>query len=211
MSATSKRKQKAPTWLEELTYSFAKASVAERLIVGFLAVAAVVGSILGAPGIVGILGAGLALIMLTIAAIDRRRYIIPNALTATSLGLGLVHAAALEPDAILAAVAFAAGRGIAIAGIFLLVRYGYSYLRGREGLGLGDVKLAAVAGVWLDWSILPIAVEIAAFTAISAYVVRQFSSGQSMSATSRLPFGLFFAPAIWLCWLLETTRLSIIA
>jgi hypothetical protein len=29
-----------------------------------------------------------------------------------------------------------------------------------------------------------------------------------MSATARLPFGLFLAPAIWLGWLLEATLLG---
>ena len=34
---------------------------------------------------------------------------------------------------------------------FFALRYGYARLRGRQGLGLGDVKLAFVAGAWLDW------------------------------------------------------------
>jgi leader peptidase (prepilin peptidase)/N-methyltransferase len=55
---------------------------------------------------------------------------------------------------------------------------------------------------------MPIAIEIAAFAALIIYAVRQFLLGRPISATSRLPFGLFFAPAIWICWLLETILLA---
>ncbi|MCA8967977.1 MAG: prepilin peptidase, partial [Planctomycetes bacterium] len=34
-------------------------------------------------------------------------------------------------------------------GAGLAVRWGFRLLRGREGFGLGDVKLLAVAGLWL--------------------------------------------------------------
>jgi leader peptidase (prepilin peptidase)/N-methyltransferase len=71
-------------------------------------------------------------------------------------------------------------------------------------LGLGDVKLAAVAGAWLDWLTIPIAIELAAFAALSAYLFRHLAFGKAISATQRFPFGTFFAPAIWLSWILET-------
>jgi hypothetical protein len=29
-----------------------------------------------------------------------------------------------------------------------------------------------------------------------------------MSASHRMPFGAFFAPAIWLCWLIEAVWLT---
>jgi leader peptidase (prepilin peptidase)/N-methyltransferase len=77
-----------------------------------------------------------------------------------------------------------------------------------QGLGLGDVKLAFVAGAWLDWLTIPLAIQLAAFAALSAFLVRQLVSGQSMSATNRMPFGLFLAPAIWICWLLEVRWLD---
>ena len=76
-------------------------------------------------------------------------------------------------------------------------------LRGREGIGLGDVKLAAVAGVWLDWQMIPIAVEIATLSALAVYALRQWVLGRSLRWTSRIPLGLFLAPAIWLAWFLD--------
>jgi leader peptidase (prepilin peptidase) / N-methyltransferase len=70
-------------------------------------------------------------------------------------------------------------------------------------MGLGDVKLAAVAGVWLDWMGISVAVDLAALTALGAVLVHAIRGGQ-VTGNSAIPFGLFFAPAIWLAWLLET-------
>jgi leader peptidase (prepilin peptidase)/N-methyltransferase len=108
----------------------------------------------------------------------------------------------------LAAAGMALLRGAFLALIFFLLRYGYAKWRGRQGLGLGDVKLAFVAGVWLNWITIPLAIQLAALGALSAYLLRQLLSGQSISATNRMPFGLFFAPAIWICWILGTRWLD---
>ena len=117
--------------------------------------------------------------------------------------LAIVYAAVREPEAIGQAVAVAMLRGLALALVFFSLRYGYAKLRGRQGLGFGDVKLAFVAGTWLDWMTIPIAIELAAFAAITTYVLRQLILGHPISATARMPFGLFFAPAIWICWAIE--------
>jgi len=168
-----------------------------------VAAAAVYISLVSATGAIGFLGAGLALIMLAIAVIDLRSFLIPDGLNAVAGVLAILHAAAQEPATILQAAAIAVLRGTVLALIFLALRYGYARWRGRQGLGLGDVKLAFVAGAWLDWLTIPIVIQLAAFATLSAYLVRYLVSGQSLSATSRMPFGLFFAPAIWICWLLE--------
>ena len=165
--------------------------------------AAVYVSLVIAPGTTGLLGAGLALIMLAIAVIDWRSFIIPDWLNVAGIVLAIVYAAVLEPEAIGQAVALATLRGLALALVFFSLRYGYAKLRGRQGLGFGDVKLAFVAGTWLDWMTIPIAIELAAFAAITTYVLRQLILGQPISATTRMPFGLFFAPAIWICWVIE--------
>jgi leader peptidase (prepilin peptidase)/N-methyltransferase len=158
-----------------------------------------------APGAVGFFGAGLALVVLAIAVIDWRHFIIPNWLNVAGGLLGLMHATVLEPEAMLHGVAIVIARGTLLALIFLAIRTGYARLRGRQGLGLGDVKLAFVAGAWLDWTMIPVAIQLAAFTALSAYIVRQLVFRRSISVTNRLPFGLFFAPAIWVCWLSEVS------
>jgi leader peptidase (prepilin peptidase)/N-methyltransferase len=160
-------------------------------------------SLVSAPGINGYLGAGLAVTMLAIAVVDRRTFIIPDWLNVAGGVLAIVQATVQEPLSIVNSVTLPALRGLSLALIFLALRYSYARIRGRQGLGLGDVKLAFVAGAWLEWPMIPIAIQLAAFGGLSAYLLWRRRPGESISATKRLPFGLFFAPAIWLCWLLE--------
>ena len=170
--------------------------------------ALVVISMAAAHGTPGWLGAGLALAMLAIATVDGRHLIIPDPLNAAGLALGLVNAAILGQGDLAAAMAGATLRAAFLALSFLGLRLIYARLRGRNGIGLGDVKLAAVAGIWLDWSVMPIAVEIAALSALSIYALRRYVLRHPLRSSSRLPFGLYFAPAIWIGWLLQTTSMQ---
>jgi leader peptidase (prepilin peptidase)/N-methyltransferase len=165
-------------------------------------------SIAAAPGVRGWCGGALALLMLAIAAIDARYFIIPDRLNIASLALGFVNAAVQGEGGVATALAGAALRGGVLALMFLALRAFYLRLRGRQGIGLGDVKLAAVAGAWLGWTAMPIAIEIAAVSALAVYATRHFVFRRPVQATTRLPFGLFFAPAIWLGWLLQVTVLQ---
>ena len=168
------------------------------------AIATAAASMIVVPGGRGLAGAGLSCLMIAIAAVDARRFIIPDELTAAALALGLADAAIRHPDGIGEALALAALRGAIVAAAFFGLWALYRRLRGREGIGLGDVKLAGVAGVWLDWPSIPVAVEIAALAALAVCLVRWLALGRAISATTRLPFGAFLAPAIWIAWLGET-------
>jgi len=165
-------------------------------------------SIWAAPGVPGWLGAGLALIVLAIAAIDARWFIIPNELSAAGFALALVNAAVLAQDGVMAAIGMAALRGAVLALLFLGLRLLYRRVRGRDGIGLGDVKLAGVMGAWLGWVTIPIAVEIAALSAIAVYLFRHYAGDRPIDRTLKFPFGLFLAPSIWLCWLFEVAVLG---
>jgi|BarGraIncu00222A_1022003.scaffolds.fasta_scaffold04565_3 leader peptidase (prepilin peptidase)/N-methyltransferase len=172
------------------------------LIVGLTGLVAAAASIWAVSGANGFLGAGLALLMLAIAVVDYRYFIIPNELTAAALALAVINAVLAQAPSMVESVAAAALRGAITMLFFLALRWLYGWLRQREGLGLGDVKLAFVAGAWLDWLMIPVAIEIAALAALMAYGAWQLFGRRPVNATSRLPFGLFFAPAIWLSWLL---------
>ena len=180
-----------------------KAELAEALLIFVVGVGAVAASLVVAPGWGGVAGAGLAVLALTIAVVDRRCFIIPDPLNALTFLVGTL-ALGLKNEAS-EAIANAFVRAAVMFGVFLAFRVGYGKLRGREGMGLGDVKLAAVAGVWLNWTDLPIAVDMAALSALASALLGR-ATGREWSATEKLPFGFFFAPTIWICWLSASWR-----
>jgi len=171
------------------------------------AITGVATSVWAAPDAHGALGALLALTMLAIAICDARHGIIPNELNAAGFALAMLRAVLVTPDFEAMGMIAAGLRGSVTGLLFLALRIGYRRLRGHNGIGLGDVKLAIVAGALLDWLTIPIVVEIAALAGLAFYGLRQFWLGQPLERTNRLPFGLFFAPAIWLGWLFETVVL----
>jgi leader peptidase (prepilin peptidase) / N-methyltransferase len=140
--------------------------------------------------------------MIAIAVTDARHFIIPDLLVLAALGLGLLQALLDQPENFLAAMASSVLRGLVVALAFWSLRKVYRWLRGREGIGLGDVKLAAVAGVWLDWLAITCAVEIAALAALVTIAILA-ARGMAITRKTRVPFGCFFAPAIWLAWLVD--------
>ena len=162
-----------------------------------------IGSLLTAPGPDGLCGAVLAALMLATAITDADRYIIPNELTAAAAALALLRAGTVGPDAGWEGVLWAAGRGAAVALPLLALMEGYRRWRGRDGLGLGDIKLAAAAGAWLGWVMIFAVLELATLAAIAAYLVSAALRKHPLRGTAFLPFGAFLAPAIWLGWLAE--------
>jgi leader peptidase (prepilin peptidase)/N-methyltransferase len=166
--------------------------------------AMVAASLIAAPGMDGLLGGMLGAIMLAIAVTDARSYLIPNTMTGAAVALALFRAAAIGPDAGWYALLWAIGRASIIALPLLALMAGYRAWRGRDGLGLGDIKLAAVAGAWLGLTALFIVIELSTLAAIGAYLLNAAIRRRPLKATAFLPFGLFLAPAIWLGWLLET-------
>ena len=173
-----------------------------------VSVGAALASIIVSPDARGLAGAGLALLMCAIALYDARHFLIPNTLAAAAFALALAHAAALDPQAPLAPIGIALARACVSGGLFLAIRLGYRGWRGRDGLGLGDVKLAAVAGAWLDWFALAVAIEIAVVAALGSYLVRHRLGKRPIRATDALPLGLYLAPAIWVGWFLQVTLLA---
>jgi len=191
-------------WSSLISQTRATTRALDELTILLVGVASIAASLIVQPSALGVVGGGLAILMVAIAVIDARRFIIPNELTAAALALGFLNAAMQGSDLILGLLASAALRGAIMAIALLSVRILYRRIRGYDGIGLGDVKLAGVAGVWLDWWVLPVAIEIAALAAIAVYAVR-FLYGRRPSARlkAKLPFGLFLAPAIWVGWLLQ--------
>lgn len=160
------------------------------------------------PNLAGAFGAALALLMLAIAVSDARHFLVPNVLTAPAFLLGLVFEVLFGAEPFVSAITVCLLRALAAALPFLALMLLYQWLRGRPGLGMGDVKLAAVAGAWLDWVTIAWVIEAAALAAIITYAVWRYLLHRPVTPTTRLPFGLFFAPAIWLGWVAQTIIVS---
>ncbi|MGY8683057.1 A24 family peptidase [Bradyrhizobium sp. UFLA05-153] len=154
----------------------------------------IVASLLAAPGAEGLSGAYLAALMLAIAATDARRYLILNELTAAAFALAPASGGRDYTRCRRTGVLWAAFRAVAAALPLLLLMLLYRLLRGRDGLGLGDVKLTAVAGAWRDFTTVIAVIEVAALSGIAAYAANAALRKKPLRATAFLPFGLFLAP-----------------
>ena len=170
-------------WSSLISQTRATTRTLDELTILLVGAASIAASLIVQPNVLGVVGGGLAILMIAIAVIDARRFIIPDELTAAALALGFLNAAMQDSGLVLELLAVAALRGAVMAIAFLSLRVLYRRIRGHDGIGLGDVKLAGVAGVWLDWWVLPVAIEIAALAAIAVYAVR-FLYGRRPSARS---------------------------
>ena len=152
------------------------------------------------PGLAVISGL-LGLAMLVIALADSRCFIVPDVLSLPAIIVGLLASGRLLDPASGALVSSHHVIGMIVGGIsFWLVRVAYAWLRGQEGLGLGDVKLAAAAGAWVGWQELANVVLLASSLALAVITLVSLVRGKPVSATDKLPFGCFLAPSIWLVW-----------
>jgi len=151
-----------------------------------------------------LVGAALGGLMLAIAVSDWRRYRVPDPLVALALGLRLLDIVAGPRGSIGEELLAASLRAVAMAAFFWLFRLAYRRWRGREGMGLGDVKLAAVAGAWVDWALLPFVVE---FAALFGVVIALARNGRKLRRDSKLPFAVGFAAAIFVGWQLQRVYL----
>jgi leader peptidase (prepilin peptidase)/N-methyltransferase len=125
----------------------------------------------------------LVLLLVPIALIDLEHRIIPNKLTALgavlALGLGLGLDPSGEPERLIAAAA--AG------GALLLAALAYP-----GGMGMGDVKLAAVLGLFLGRDVGPgMLVALLAGVLVGAIVIAR--KGAAQGRKTAVPFGPFLA------------------
>ncbi len=156
-------------------------------------VLAVVSAFLFADDIFVALALGLVLSSLVI--FDLRWFWLPDRLTFPLVIAGLVQAYAqgqLEPSLI--------GLTVALA-LFLALRFGYRAARGVEGLGLGDVKLAAAMGAWLGASRFIDAIVLASGLGIFATVLALRLSRRHIDGKAQLPFGVYLSAGFWVLWI----------
>jgi leader peptidase (prepilin peptidase)/N-methyltransferase len=143
------------------------------------------------PSPAGLAGAMLGWILIALLALDLEHLWLPDRLTLPLLGLGLVFGAGTLADRLL---------GAALGGGALLVMsLLYRRLRGRDGLGLGDVKLMAALGSWLSPAMLGPLLLLAALAGLALVWVRTRRADGDMSVP--VPFGACLALAAFPLWL----------
>ncbi|MGI9381527.1 MAG: prepilin peptidase [Methyloligellaceae bacterium] len=152
-------------------------------------------------GLTAVLSCLLGWTMATIAVSDARQFIIPDELSLPAIPVGIVAAGLTatqsDPDqAVLQHAASAVLTGLA----FYCLAWAFRVVRGRDGLGLGDVKLAAAAGAWTGWSGVTLVVLCACLGAICFAIYLHLVRGRGVSRTTMIPFGAFLAPSTWLVW-----------
>jgi leader peptidase (prepilin peptidase) / N-methyltransferase len=139
----------------------------------------------------------LGALMIVGADVDARTFLLPDVVTAGAVLCGVVAAAALDPLDPWVAAGAALARAGATAAVLAALRWFYGRLRGREGLGLGDVKLAAGIGAWLPLEDIPLCFGLAACAALTTVVLARLR-GQPIDGSMKVPFGAFLCPALWL-------------
>ena len=146
----------------------------------------------GAPDVLtGVVWSAFSLALLAVVFIDLDFRIIPDSITLPGTILGLIWAL-LSPfsfrDAALGVLTGGGG--------LLLIALVYQRITGREGLGMGDVKLMAMVGAFLGW-------QGALGTVLCGSLVGSLVGGALVlrgrgTRLTALPFGTFLAPAAWL-------------
>ena len=140
-------------------------------------------------------------LLLALAVSDLLWFRLPDLLTGALLCVALMLAWRTGPVSLELAL-----WGAAIgSGVFLLLRLAYRAVRGREGLGLGDVKLMAGLGAALGPFDLPLMLLMASLSALAAVLIGQVGRNRPFRGTRPLPFGAALAVATGVIWVLIRT------
>lgn len=129
----------------------------------------------------------LVMLLLPLAFIDLEHHLLPDVLTLPGIAVGLAGSLAGGLVPLLdAATGAAVGAAVPYAVIVI-----YRWLRGAEGMGLGDVKLLAMIGAFLGWRGVLLTLGLAA-TAGALLGLTLIALGRGRRDTE-LPFGTFLA------------------
>ena len=136
----------------------------------------------------------LASTLLVAAEIDRMYRIIPNPLLAWSLTAGVLLTWMQDGMFFMEQLVSATAAGTAL----LAIRWLGLLLFNKPGMGMGDVKLAGVAGFYLEWDVfwgLYIAILLAGLFSIAGLLLGR------LKRSSQVPFAPFLGlgAALWFC------------
>ena len=139
-------------------------------------------------------------ILLALAIADFHRMILPNRLNLLLAAAGAIQSVIVgQPDVIDAALgAFLGG------GSLMLVAASFRRFRGIDGLGRGDLKLAAAAGIWTGWQGIPLMLLVASASALAFFTIRAMRN-REFDGRAPLPFGPFLGLGTFFTWLVGVT------
>ena len=141
-------------------------------------------------------GAALAGLLLALSIADLRRMLLPDRLNLLLAGAGIGQSVVRgQPDLIDAAVGAAVGGGL-----MMLVAALFRRARGIEGLGFGDQKFVAAAGLWIGWQGLPLMLLVGSVSALVFVAIRAARQGK-LDLKAQLPFGPFLGAGTLVAWL----------
>jgi len=148
------------------------------------------GVVLRYGGVVGTLSLmAFAAACLALMVIDAEHQILPNAITLPGIAVGLT-ASLVSPRTTPASAAAGAVLGWAIP---WGLAAGYRRLRGREGIGMGDLKLLAMIGAFLGWR--GVLFALGAGSILGTVVGIPYLLIRRRSLPEPLPFGTFLGAA----------------
>ncbi|MBA4228133.1 MAG: prepilin peptidase [Hyphomonas sp.] len=136
-------------------------------------------------------------LLLALALIDLRSYLLPDGLNLAVFLLGGVMVALLRPEAWAWHLAGAA----AGFGLLWLVEITYLRLRGIHGLGRGDTKLLGAIGMWTGLTGIPPVLLIASLAGILGVGLRAALKRQPLSRQTMIAFGPWIALGGYIVWL----------
>ncbi|MEO6628672.1 MAG: prepilin peptidase [Aquihabitans sp.] len=93
-------------------------------------------------------------VLLALSVIDLELYILPNRITYPSILVSLVASpvfAYLATDNPVSVTKSSYAAGLGYAGFLAFMVIFYELLLRREGMGMGDIKLAVILGIWVGW------------------------------------------------------------
>lgn len=140
------------------------------------------------PGAAYVLSLAFVSGLLVVSFIDLQHQIIPDVISKPGIGLGIVASFAPGWRVPWADALIGAGAGY---GSLLAVRWAYKRLTGKEGMGLGDVKLLAMIGAWMGWRDLPFVILASSLLGILIGGTALLVARRGLRV--RIPFGPFLA------------------
>ena len=130
----------------------------------------------------------LGFFLLIIFFIDLEHYIIPDELTFPLMIIGFLKSfdpnlnTAIFPNFVNSMIG-------GIFGYFLIwsIIFFYKQVRKKEGMGLGDAKLLAVAGFWFGWVSVPLIIFLSSSIGLLSVLPSLLTKKRKLS--SQIPFG----------------------